>query len=97
MVERIHQAVLEETEENTHRAEQEWKRSAHGVDLTRFSAEPVVNLRPSASGIGTQVRYVTRASGRFEMRNRLYQRIVELLQQTSKSGAAVEAHAAHSV
>jgi small-conductance mechanosensitive channel len=97
MVERIHQAVLEETEENTHRAEQEWKRSAHGVDLTRFSAEPVVNLRPSASGIGTQVRYVTRASGRFEMRNRLYQRIVELLQQPSKSGSAVEAHAAHSV
>ncbi len=89
-IERIHQAVLEATEENTLLAEREWKRSAHGIDLNRFSAAPVVNLRPSASGIGIQVRYVTSASQRFELRNRLYQRIVELLQQPNKPGAAEE-------
>ena len=38
--------------------------------LGRFSAEPVVNLRPSGSGIDLQIRYVTPAFERFEMRNR---------------------------
>lgn len=78
-VERIHEAVLRETEANAHIAEQEWKRGARGGDLSRFSATPVENLRPSASGIDIQVRYVTRASERFDTRNRLYQSLVELL------------------
>jgi uncharacterized protein (DUF1778 family) len=50
----------------------------------------VVNLRPSSSGIGIQVRYVTRASERFELRNRLYQRVVELLQQPPKPDSSEE-------
>jgi hypothetical protein len=56
--------------------------------LSRFSAAPVVNLRPTSSGFGIQVRYVTRASERFELRNRLYQRVVELLQQPAKLDSA---------
>lgn len=88
LVEKIHQAVLEETEENAHKAELEWKHATHGVGLSVFGASPVVNLRPSSSGIGTQVRYVTRASERFEVRNRLYQRLFELLQQPQKPAAA---------
>lgn len=79
-VEHIHKLVLDVTEQNSRLAEQEWKRSARGEALGRFSAEPVVNLRPSGAGVGTQVRYVTRASERFDLRNRLYQQIVELLQ-----------------
>jgi hypothetical protein len=39
----------------------------------------VENLRPSASGIEVLVRYVTRASERFEVRNRLYQKLIDLL------------------
>jgi len=89
-VERILAAVLKETEDNAHLAEEEWKRSAHGIDMSRFSAAPVVNLRPSSSGIGAQVRYVTRASERFELRNRLYQRILELLSQPGGSGTPEE-------
>jgi hypothetical protein len=87
IVERIHQVVLEETQENAHLAETEWKRIAHGIGMSRFSAEPVVNLRPSSAGIGIQVRYVTRASERFELRNRLYERVVELLRQPCKPDA----------
>jgi small-conductance mechanosensitive channel len=87
-VERIHQAVLAATEENAGLAEQEWKRGARGQGLGRFSAAPVVNLRPSSSGIDTQVRYVTRASERFELRNRLYQRIVVLLQHPEAPSVA---------
>jgi len=33
------------------------------------------------------VRYVTRASERFELRNRLYERVVELLRQPGKPDA----------
>ncbi len=92
MVEQIHKAVMEETEENARLAESEWKRGAHGGGLSRFSATPVVNLRPSSSGIDTKVRYVTRASERFELRNRLYQRIIELLQHQGKTELAAEMH-----
>jgi hypothetical protein len=49
-----------------------------GEGLSRFSAAPAVNLRPSGSGIDILVRYVTRASERFGVRNRLYQRVIDL-------------------
>jgi small-conductance mechanosensitive channel len=81
MVERIHKLVVEATGQNARLAEQEWKRGTRGQGLGGFSAEPLVNLRPSPSGVATQIRYVTRASERFDLRNRLYQQIVELLQQ----------------
>jgi small-conductance mechanosensitive channel len=92
LIEQIHKLVMDETEENARLAEAEWKRGAREGGLSRFSATPVVNLRPSGSGIDTQVRYVTRASERFELRNRLYQRIVELLQRQGKSDLAGVAH-----
>lgn len=94
VVRRIHQAVVEETEENARFAESEWKRGTR-TGLSRFSAAPVVHLRPSGGNIDVQVRYVTSASRRFETRNRLYLRIVNLLQQqqvrTDLAGAAAKA------
>ena len=82
-VDRIHKAVVEETEANAQVAEQEWKRGTRGDGLSRFSAEPVVNLRPSGSTVEVHVRYVTRASERFGLRNRLYQRVIDLQQETA--------------
>jgi len=79
MVDRIGKAVLEETEENARIAEQEWKRGTRGDGLSQFSAAPDVNLRPSGSDFSIQVRYVTRASERFQLRNRIFQRVIELL------------------
>jgi len=81
IIESIQKAVVEETGENAGVAEQEWKRGTRGDGLSRFSATPVVNLRPSGSNIDIQVRYVTRASERFDLRNRLYQHVVDLLQK----------------
>ena len=81
MVDRIEKMVQEETEENVRVAEQEWKRGTRGDGLSRFSATPIVTLRPSGSDIDIQVRYVTRASARFELRNRLYQRVIDLLRK----------------
>jgi small-conductance mechanosensitive channel len=79
VVDEIQKAVEQETAENTRIAEQEWKRGIRGDGLSRFSAAPVVNLRPSGSAIDVEVRYVTRASDRFELRNRLYQQFVGLI------------------
>jgi len=91
ILERIQKAVVAETEKNASQAEMEWKRGAHGSSLSRFSATAVENLRPSGSGLDVLVRYVTRASERFELRNRLYQRLIEVLREpgTDAGGAAV--------
>lgn len=89
MVEKIHAVVLKETERDARGAEQEWKRGMRGDGLSRFSAEPVVNLRPSGSGVDILVHYVTHAPERFEMRNRLYQNMVRLLQEKAPEAGMV--------
>ena len=81
MIDSIQKSVVEETAANSSVAEQEWKRGTRGDGLSRFSATPVVNLRPTGANIDIQVRYVTRASERFELRTRLYRDVVELLQK----------------
>lgn len=93
MVDRIHKAVLEETEADARIAEQEWKRGIRGDGLSRFSAAPVVNLRPVGSGIDLQVRYVARASERFDLRNRLYQQVIGMLQEPASLPPAESASA----
>ncbi len=79
-IETIHKAILKETESDARLAEEEWKRISKQVK-SQFSAKPEVNLRPAASGIDILVRYVTRASQRFVMRNRLFQCVVDVLHQ----------------
>jgi small-conductance mechanosensitive channel len=44
-------------------------------------------MRPADSGIDILVRYVTRAQDRFEMRNKLYKAVIELLQNPSGENA----------
>jgi small-conductance mechanosensitive channel len=90
MVERILKAVTEETEQNARIAEQEWKRGMRGDSLSKFRAAPSVNLRPSGSGIDLEVRYVTRASDRFEIRNRLYRHVIDLLHEPKNSDPGPE-------
>ncbi|HUX43374.1 MAG TPA: mechanosensitive ion channel domain-containing protein [Terracidiphilus sp.] len=85
LVEQVHQVVMQETEHNSRDAEAEWKRGSRAEGLSRFSATPAVDLRPSGAGIEVHVRYVTRASNRFDLRNRLYQRMVELLRPQRSS------------
>ena len=86
-IELIYQTVVQETQHQARLAEEEWKRATRKNDLSRFTADPAVNLRPGLYGIEIVVRYVTRASERFEMRNRLYQCVIGLLQNTPASSA----------
>jgi hypothetical protein len=93
VVENINKVVLKETEENARIAEEEWKRGTRGDGLSRFSAAPVVNLRPAGSGIDLNVRYVARASERFDVRNRLYQDVLDVLQVQDKANPSLDAQA----
>jgi len=86
IVESIHKMVEEETRESAKVAAQEWKRGMRDDGLSRFSAAPVVSERPSAAGFDINVRYVTRASERFVVRNRLYQRLIDLMQKGKLPG-----------
>jgi small-conductance mechanosensitive channel len=88
VLERIQKVVVAETEKNASKAETEWKRGAHGSSLSRFSATAVENLRPSAGGIDVLVRYVTRASEKFDLRNRLYQKLIEVLREPGAGAGA---------
>jgi small-conductance mechanosensitive channel len=80
-IEAIQKAVLVETEKDTKLAEAEWQHSSRARGLSQFSATPSVDLRPAASGVDVLVRYVTRAGDRFEMRNKLYGAVIELLHE----------------
>jgi small-conductance mechanosensitive channel len=81
VIELIYQAVARETQQEAQQAEEEWKHVTRKNELSRFTADPAVSLRPSPYGIEIVVRYVTRASARFEVRNRLYQCVIGLLQK----------------
>jgi small-conductance mechanosensitive channel len=86
-IEAIHKAVLQQTEKDAKLAEKEWKGVSRQHVLGQLSAAPLVNLRPAASGIDILVRYVTRAKDRFEMRNKLYQVVLELLHKPAVAAA----------
>jgi small-conductance mechanosensitive channel len=101
----LHQAILEETQQDAQLAEQEWKRVPRRSGLSHASASSSVNLRPSGSGVDVLIRYVTRASERLKVRNRLYERVIDVLYkphvvistaQPSKLTAAVLAAGDHS-
>ena len=75
----IHKAVLEETQQDAQLAEQEWKRVPRQCGLSHASASSSVNLRPAGAGVDILIRYVTRASDRLKVRNRLYERVIDVL------------------
>jgi small-conductance mechanosensitive channel len=87
-IEAIHKAVLAETEADAKEAEAEWKGANRQQELGQFSATPSVDMRPAASGVDILVRYVTRAGERFEMRNKLYGTVLELLRNPERESKA---------
>jgi small-conductance mechanosensitive channel len=101
----LHQAILEETQQDAQLAEQEWKRVPRHSGMSHTSASSSVNLRPSGAGVDILIRYVTRASDRLKVRNRLYERVIDVLHkphvvistsQPSKLTATVLAAGDHS-
>jgi small-conductance mechanosensitive channel len=92
----IQKMVAAETSKNARVAEEEWKRVTSSRGLQGFSAEPGVSVRPTSSGIEITVRYITQANERHELRTRLYQAVIEMLQGRPGAGAVVAAPAGDS-
>src|SRR5579864_7932576 len=81
VAEAIQKEVTAATADATRQAEAEWQRAARGRKPS-FTAQPGIAVRPAPGGGGLEIaaRYVTRASDRYALRQRLYQSAVQLLQ-----------------
>jgi len=88
MVDRIQKAAVEETQKDANVAAEEWKQSSQVESLSAFTAAPVVSMVPAGGGTDVHVRYVTRASARFEVRNKLYRRVMGLMHEGNGEGHA---------
>ena len=92
----VEQIARQETAESARLAEQEWNRSLPSTSLNRVSAAPIVMLKPStpyvdaATSIDIQIRFVTRAVGRYEVRDHLYQHVIQMLQEQKRLDALPE-------
>lgn len=75
----LQKEVLDATSESATQAEQEWKSSAHSRDIGALSAAPAINVKPVIGGVEIAVRYITRATERYQLRAKLYQAAVDLL------------------
>ncbi|PWT85246.1 MAG: hypothetical protein C5B56_14320, partial [Proteobacteria bacterium] len=81
MVSAIQKRVQEATEESAQQAELEWRRATGPREMSSFSVAPAISVRPVVGGIEVAVRYITRASERYQLRAKLYQAAVDLLGQ----------------
>lgn len=79
VIDGIQKLVAKETEASARKAEEEWKTTANHYRVQAFSAAPALNVMPSGDGVEVQIRYITRAYERHEMRKRLYEAVVQLM------------------
>jgi len=79
LIDAIHKKVSEVTRESAQIAEREWQSAGNSRELSSFSAEPAISVKPVVGGIEVSVRYITRATERYKLRSQLNQAAVELL------------------
>lgn len=84
----IYKEVVEATRDSSKQAETEWKSGVPGRRGAIVSATPGLSIRPAVGGVEVAVRYVTRASERFNLRAQLYKSAVEILGQGAQQPAA---------
>ena len=89
----IQKIAAKETGANAGLAEEEWNRVAPSEEKRVFSTGPSLSVRPTITGISVLLRYITRASERYEVRARLYREIVDLLRKKKIPESAVAAPA----
>lgn len=93
IIDSIQKLVTAETEGNVRTAEQEWQHATSRYRVKSFSAIPSLDVRPTPSGVEIVVRYIARAHERYDMRARLYSKLVDLLhgKRTPESAASLPA------
>ncbi len=81
IVDAISKKVQEATAANVRLAEEEWHRAAPMRKVTAVSAAPAINVKPVVGGTEILLRYIAKASERYQLRATLYQAAVDLLAQ----------------
>jgi small-conductance mechanosensitive channel len=79
LINALHKRVAEATRESAGEAEREWRGAVSSLEMSGFSVEPAISVKPVIGGIEVSVRYITRASDRYALRSKLNQAAVELL------------------
>ena len=79
IIDAIQKKVAEATTETAKQAEQEWQHAASSRQMSALSAAPAINVKPVIGGVEIAVRYITRANERYQLRAKLYQAAVDLL------------------
>jgi len=89
----IEHLVSEKTADNARAAEHDWLRVARGSGLSKLTAASTISLRPTVDGIEATIHYITRATDRFAMRDKIYLQLLALLQdkQEEKESSGREA------
>jgi small-conductance mechanosensitive channel len=91
IAEAINKEVVAATAASAAQAEQEWRRTAPGRRSSVFSATPGISVKPAVGGIEISIRYITRASERFQLRSKLFQSAVHLLGNNPQAAATLAA------
>jgi small-conductance mechanosensitive channel len=89
IAEAINKEVVAATAESSAQAEQEWSRTAPGKRGSVFNATPGISVKPAVGGVEIAVRYITKASERFQLRSKLFQSAVHLLGNNPQSPAGL--------
>jgi len=89
VVEKIHEVLREATEADAQQSEREWRQVLKTKSPSHIGSEAQVNLRPAGDGVDLLIRYVTRAANRYDSRNRLYQSILKVLEETAEGATAI--------
>lgn len=84
VIEQIRAVVTKELEDSVREAEEEWRRAAHRSAFKSIPAKPEINMTPGDSGVKLTIRYMTRATERYEVRARLSHALVKLLRHGEK-------------
>ncbi|HKW33488.1 MAG TPA: mechanosensitive ion channel domain-containing protein [Candidatus Acidoferrum sp.] len=79
IVQEIRKRVSEATKEGAKQAEGEWRRATRSREMSSFSVDPAISVKPVVGGVEVAVRYITRANERYQLRAKLYQDAVDLL------------------
>ena len=92
----VEEAVKKETKDHAVTAEREWQRAAHGYSVKTFSALPSINLRTVEAGVEVAIHYICPVTERYQLRCRLSEAAVKLIQKAKAAKSASEPAAAPS-
>lgn len=81
MAQQIRAELERETQADAAAAEKDWERVNRQYGVREFSAQPTVELRPSASSFDAIIRYITRAPQRHEVKVHLFAAIIDVFQK----------------